>query len=643
VAFILEIGFDSHQHYIGDYLGSFFEAHDVEANVSRIGRSLLVEADENDPRLEAALHALNEQMPYSFFMTSVSHRFSESAFHHFRKVPVTALPLNLGLCNRCREEMLDPSSRRYYYPFASCRHCGPQYAFFEGYPYERAQTSWRSVQPCPECEQEAGTNPFRRDYAQISCHGCGVVLEMTYGGKRHCANDAASCKQLFETAAGAISGGQRVVMKTTFGYRKFSPATPEHITDASRLLHINNRTLTEDLSLTRQEIEALYSLEKPLLKAAVQCESLRALFGNTVCCKIPDEGFTFLLGRELEHLHIDHVVYEECGENAEGECRVTFDLPMTTQSDLQLFIGADSRFVKEGERVSFPAEIATPVDTLSVTESLIAVNSGRNHLIDRMEHFEEATAAKMNLLEGCDSTIEHSNIHRFSAAQGALMGALASHKLKCSAVGVYFEGDEISFLHCNGRRVTTVVPPVPFEPAQLIESLTTLREGSERLMANVAQKRPELYAVLKRIEAEEMGLFDALAALIGLEGGGFEALDSEALKFAGQGGTQVDARFNDSRFHPYAFLASVISYIMADVPSVMLSYSVFESLGDYFVEILTQLQSRTQAEQLVLCGAQVAQASLYSRIEQKTRGQKPLLNRSFPIGRTGAVVGGIYL
>ena len=643
MSFILEIGFTSHQRYIAEYLETFFQSQQVEANVSRIGTTVIVEADEKESGLEPALQRLNEEMPYSLFMTSVSHRFSETAFQKFEPVPSQPLPLNLGLCHRCKAEMLDPSSRRYYYPFTGCRHCGGQYAFFEHYPYERANTAWRFVQPCPECAAEFESNPFRRDYALISCHSCSVALEMVNGGKSRYANDAAGCKQLFEMAAKAIVDGKSVVMKTTFGYRRFYRAAEANITEASILLHINSRTMMQDLSLTKQEIESLFSMEKPLLKVAVQCEKCKVLFGDVTRCKVPDEAFTVLLCEELAALQLDYIAYEVCDETAEGDYRVGFDLPLNVQSEMELFIGGDTRCVKQGERVSFPAEIATPVDTLSVTDGLVAVNSGRNHLIDRMEHFEGASAGKMNLLEGSRCEIEHSNTHAFSASHGALMSTLASYKFTGSAVGVFFEGETIEFIYFNGSHVTTVVPSVAFEPERLKEKLETLREGSERLMANLEAKRPELYAVLETVEAERYSLFETVASVIGVSKQGFEGVDDAALKFMGKGGTQIDMTLGDNRFNPYALIGSLVSYKMADVEPVMLSYSLFESLGDYFVDILTQLQTKSKAERVVVCGANIAQSSLYSRIVQKMKAQPPLLNRSFPIGADGVVVGGIYI
>ncbi len=643
MSFILEIGWDSHQHHIADYLRTFFAAQGVAANVGEASGMITVETDEGDAKLEAALHALNTTMPYSVFMRSVSHRIDPAPFVQRDAGSEPLPPLNLGLCRNCSAEIFDPSSRRYYYPFTSCRHCGPQYAFFERYPYERANTSWSFVQPCEACREELETYPFRRGYAQISCHNCSIALEMVHGGKSRYANDAASSKQLFEIAAKAISEGKSVVMKTTFGYRRFFLPSEGNVTHASILLHCNPKEMMDDLALTRQEIEALFAIERPLLKVATQSERLKALFGNVARCKVPDEGFTLLLAKELEALHLDYVAFESCDESAAGAYRVSFDLPISAQEEMTLFVGGEQRFIRSGERVAFPAKLVAPGDTLSVGCNLIALKNGAFHWVDRPERFEGTTTGKMNLMEGCEPPTEHSNTHRFTPAQGTMMGAMRTLGIGDRAVGVFFEGETVHFLHANGGHVTTVVPSRSFKPVGLIERLAALREGSDRLVANLRNNRPDLYAVLERIEREPFGLFEAAAALIGLDGSGFDAIDDTALQFMGKGGTQVDTTLGDTRFHPDVFLSSIISYRMAGVEPVMLAYSIFESLGDYFVDILSQLQAKSKAEHVILCGRDIAQSSLYSRIVQKMKVPPPLLVRGMPLGSESAVVGGIYL
>ena len=640
---MLEIGFTSHQHYISKYLSSFFRSHGIEANITQSDAAVTLEADENDPALQAALEQLNKEMPYSLFMQSVSHRITAQPFSLLKQEIPSPIPLNLGLCNRCRSEMLDPAGRRYYYPFTACSHCGPHYAFFEHYPYTRENTAFRFIAPCKACEEELRSNPFRQNFAQISCNDCNVSLMIKSNGEIKRADAAAQYKAFFDLAAKEIERGKAVTVKTTFGYRRFTLAASDNITRASRLLYINSRTIMDNLSLSKQEIESLFSLEKPLLKVATRSEALKELFGTAVMCKVPDEAFTILLCDALKEYDPDYIVYEECDAPSDETLLLGFDLPFTTQSDMQLFVNAQERLIRSGERVSYPAQVTAAIDTLSISDGLVAVHSGNIHTIDRMEHFDRATASRVNLLEGCDEDIGHSNMHRFTVAEGALMSALASHNLSGSAVGVFFEGETIEFHYYNGSHVTTVVPAMAFEAEHLIEKLSGLREGSDRLVANIRQNIPELYGVLKMIENDRLSLFSAAAAIVGPGNGGFDALDNIALTFMGKGGTQVETKHKDTRFDPYAFLASILSYKIAEVEPSMLAYSIFESLGDYFADILMQLKSKSKAEHIVLCGEKIAQSSLYSRIMEKMNAPKPLTNRSFPINRDGAVVGGIYL
>jgi hydrogenase maturation factor HypF (carbamoyltransferase family) len=117
----------------------------------------------------------------------------------------------------------------------------------------------------------------------------------------------------------------------------------------------------------------------------------------------------------------------------------------------------------------------------------------------------------------------------------------------------------------------------------------------------------------------------------------------EAMKFVGKGGIQVDTHVKDNRFDNSAFLASIISYMLAGVSTSILAYSIFESFGDYFYEIIQELQSKTKATEVVLCGSDFANQSLFSRMQRNLKLHPPHMSHNYPIGKESAVVGGVYL
>jgi hydrogenase maturation factor HypF (carbamoyltransferase family) len=117
----------------------------------------------------------------------------------------------------------------------------------------------------------------------------------------------------------------------------------------------------------------------------------------------------------------------------------------------------------------------------------------------------------------------------------------------------------------------------------------------------------------------------------------------EAMKFVGKGGIQIDTHVKDNRFDHAAFLASIVSYQLAGVSTSILSYSIFESFGDYFNDILQELKSKTKATEIVLCGTHFANQSLFSRMQRNLKMTPPLMNKNYPIGKENAVVGGVFL
>lgn len=639
MAFTLEVMTSFSQPMIKNYLISIIRTFGIKAVVHQQKTKIICAFDSSNEKLQECLETIGTNLPASCFMT-------KSEFYDIEGEPETVpdfdieYPIALGLCPGCQKEMFDPGSKRYYYPFTHCTHCGGQYAFFDQYPYVRSNTALSYVKPCPACEKESVSFGRREKQVLNSCHECGIPVKLIHKGNERYANDPGSFRTMFEVAAKALRDGKTLLMKTTMGYRLFYRT--DKLDQGSVLMLTNAMKITEYCSLINDEFNALLSIERPIIHVALKDETLRSTFGATIDVKYPDEGFSILLGKELTLLGLDFIAYRALDSAVEADFSMDFDLNIHSQSDMRLFINKDVKFIASGERVSFPARLPFGTDTLSIAHGLVGIKDEKGMLFDQMERFSSASTLKVNQLETEEPAVESANFHTMAEDEASFMSVIAEHnKFGTKVVGAYFEG-EPSFLYYDGKKVIRVVPPKPFSPEGLLEKMATLREGSDRLVANMRTKLPEMVEALSSLK-EGATLFEATAIILDLEEKSYEGVMKEALKFVGKGGLQIDTKVEDNRFNHVAFLSSIISYRLADVDAVYLSYSIFESFGDYFSELLTEIKGKTKASDVVLCGSYFAGQSLFSRLQRNLKTTPPLMNVSYPIGKESCVVGGVFL
>jgi hydrogenase maturation protein HypF len=81
---------------------------------------------------------------------------------------------DVSICPDCLKELLDPSDRRYRYPFINCTNCGPRFTIITDIPYDRSNTTMSPFEMCPDCAAEYGNPLDRRFHAQpVACPVCG--------------------------------------------------------------------------------------------------------------------------------------------------------------------------------------------------------------------------------------------------------------------------------------------------------------------------------------------------------------------------------------------------------------------------------------------------------------------------------------
>ncbi len=139
--------------------------------------------------------------PQGFTKFEIHHSETDSA------KSVNVLP-DLATCPDCRNELFDPSNRRFQYPFTNCTNCGPRYTIVVDIPYDRPNTTMREFVLCPACHEEYENPRNRRFHAQPNaCPVCGPKLNGT----------------LAETAA-ALLRGEIVALKGIGGFQLLADA-----------------------------------------------------------------------------------------------------------------------------------------------------------------------------------------------------------------------------------------------------------------------------------------------------------------------------------------------------------------------------------------------------------------------------------
>jgi hydrogenase maturation protein HypF len=84
---------------------------------------------------------------------------------------------DVGVCDDCIAELLDPADRRFRYPFINCTNCGPRFTITLRLPYDRPNTTMRDFALCPACRLEYEDPADRRFHAQpLACAECGPRL-----------------------------------------------------------------------------------------------------------------------------------------------------------------------------------------------------------------------------------------------------------------------------------------------------------------------------------------------------------------------------------------------------------------------------------------------------------------------------------
>jgi hydrogenase maturation protein HypF len=184
--------------------------------------SVLIEVEGDWPSLECFLSELADRPPPLAQIEHLSwerqpprgeRRFRIDSSETDAASPVFISP-DVATCPECLAEVLNPTDRRFGYPFLNCTNCGPRLTIVTGAPYDRRRTTMAAFPMCAACREEYEDPTNRRFHAQpAACPACGPRLQALDAG----GNPIAAADPLAVFAA-ALRGGKIGALKGLGGF-----------------------------------------------------------------------------------------------------------------------------------------------------------------------------------------------------------------------------------------------------------------------------------------------------------------------------------------------------------------------------------------------------------------------------------------
>jgi len=167
----------------------------------------------------------------------------------------TLVSPDISICDDCLKELLDPSDRRYLYPFINCTSCGPRYSITKKVPYDRPNTTMSVFNMCPRCLSEYNDPANRRFHAQPNaCHECGPSLELRVKRRGELKGVAFPDKEAIAATTELLKQGAIVAIKGLGGFHLCCDAANE---DAVRRLRDRKRRSNKPFALMSPDVETI--------------------------------------------------------------------------------------------------------------------------------------------------------------------------------------------------------------------------------------------------------------------------------------------------------------------------------------------------------------------------------------------------
>jgi hydrogenase maturation protein HypF len=206
-------------------------------DVCNDGEGVLIKVSGSDESLEKFIERLQQECPPLAKINQLTRTPYEGEFnfndfvisHSINSAIKTEIAPDAATCPQCKQEIFDPLSRWYRYPFTNCTHCGPRLSIIRAIPYDRYNTSMSAFVMCSECAKEYHDVENRRFHAQpVACHICGPQASLERADGKPVTASMFSMLDDIDAVCTLLQKGEIVAIKGLGGIHLACDATQEN-------------------------------------------------------------------------------------------------------------------------------------------------------------------------------------------------------------------------------------------------------------------------------------------------------------------------------------------------------------------------------------------------------------------------------
>ncbi len=251
----------------------------LKGEVFNDGQGVLIRASGSDESITGFIQRLQQEcpplarinqlirIPYEGEFTFNDFVISTSVTNAVK----TEIAPDAATCLQCQEDIFNPLSRWYRYPFTNCTHCGPRLSIIRAIPYDRNNTSMAAFPMCSECAKEYNDVENRRFHAQpIACHICGPQVTLERADGKPITAFMFSMLDDIDAVCTLLQKGEIVAIKGLSGIHLACDATQETVVqklrDRKKRYHKPFALMARDITVI-EEYCTPSAKEKELLKS----------------------------------------------------------------------------------------------------------------------------------------------------------------------------------------------------------------------------------------------------------------------------------------------------------------------------------------------------------------------------------------